>query len=274
MQTVLWKTLSNGKAAGGYRPMNGKIESGALPSGITLNTSTGTVSGTPLEDGTFEFTLKVTNDDGESKNQLITLEVEPEPANTELIESKGYTGLNLENPNGADISFTENDGYLTFELDGSFKLDSSYERGPRVYFEEPADPITTSNWVLECKVELISYTNWQGIMAGLAVKFSTSKDYVLFGFDNLNTRLFAKRTTVGTLDYTASYSGGNTVYLRIRYDANSSNAFYFYYKVNEGDSWIHMGSSNQSGTIDYVGIFASTVNITNFQCKFRLHDVL
>ena len=249
----------------GLPPYEWEIESGALPSGITLNTSTGTLSGTPLEDGTFEFTLRVTNDDGESKNQLITLEVEPEPANTELVESQEYTGLDLVNPNSADVSFSENDGYLTFELDGSFKLDSSYEQGPRVYFTEPADPITTSNWVLECKVDLISYTDWTGIMAGLAVKFSTSKDYVLFGFDNLSTRIFAKRTTVGNLDYITTYAGGNTVYLKIRY---SSGTFSFNYKANECDAWTHMGNSTQSGTIDYVGIFACTVNITNFQCKF------
>jgi hypothetical protein len=47
--------------AGGDPPYTWSLESGALPAGLTLNANTGTISGSPTEDGTFSFTVKLTD---------------------------------------------------------------------------------------------------------------------------------------------------------------------------------------------------------------------
>jgi len=50
--------------SGGTAPYTFGITSGALPPGLTLNTATGTVSGTPTTQGVFNFTLTVTDASG------------------------------------------------------------------------------------------------------------------------------------------------------------------------------------------------------------------
>lgn len=57
-----WITYgSNVSATGGTAPYNWTIISGALPGGVTLNSSSGLISGTPSSFGTFNFTVQVTD---------------------------------------------------------------------------------------------------------------------------------------------------------------------------------------------------------------------
>jgi hypothetical protein len=53
-------------ATGGTAPYTFSIASGALPPGLTLNTSTGAITGTPSSEGTFSFSLEVTDHNGYS----------------------------------------------------------------------------------------------------------------------------------------------------------------------------------------------------------------
>jgi hypothetical protein len=48
-------------ATGGTQPYKFSISSGSLPSGLTLNTSTGAITGTPTTAGTYSFTASVTD---------------------------------------------------------------------------------------------------------------------------------------------------------------------------------------------------------------------
>ena len=48
-------------ATGGKAPYSWTVASGALPSGVTLNSSTGAISGMPLSSGAFGFTIQVTD---------------------------------------------------------------------------------------------------------------------------------------------------------------------------------------------------------------------
>jgi hypothetical protein len=52
------QTLS---ATGGIPPYNWSISSGALPNGLTINSSTGEISGIPTTPGTFSFTVQATD---------------------------------------------------------------------------------------------------------------------------------------------------------------------------------------------------------------------
>ena len=50
---------STDQASGGVRAYTWSVSGGALPPGLTLGAVTGTISGTPNQDGTYSFTLKV-----------------------------------------------------------------------------------------------------------------------------------------------------------------------------------------------------------------------
>ncbi|MEO8597084.1 MAG: putative Ig domain-containing protein, partial [Candidatus Solibacter sp.] len=70
-------------ATGGTKPYTYSVVSGTLPAGLTLNTSTGIVSGTPTVAGSFTITFKVVDANGYSDTATCTLGV-------------AYTSVNLE----------------------------------------------------------------------------------------------------------------------------------------------------------------------------------
>jgi hypothetical protein len=53
-------------ASGGTTPYTYSIVSGSLPPGLKLNTSTGAITGTPTKSGTYTFTTKVTDANGQT----------------------------------------------------------------------------------------------------------------------------------------------------------------------------------------------------------------
>ena len=83
--TISTTTLSSGTvgttysqtlaATGGTAPYTWSVSTGTLPAGLTLNTTTGVISGTPSVAGSSSFTLKVTDASSASASQSITLTV-------------------------------------------------------------------------------------------------------------------------------------------------------------------------------------------------------
>ena len=71
-------------ASGGATPYTWSIANGALPSGLTLNTNMGVITGTPNNPGTFNFTVQV-NDAGnpiQSKSKPLSITVTTVPLST------------------------------------------------------------------------------------------------------------------------------------------------------------------------------------------------
>ncbi len=64
-------------ATGGTGPYTWRISAGALPAGLTLNISSGVISGTPTTAGTFDFTLVVQDSGSASDTQPLSLTVDP-----------------------------------------------------------------------------------------------------------------------------------------------------------------------------------------------------
>ncbi len=64
-------------AATGTTPLVWSITSGAPPTGVSLNSSTGVLAGTPTASGTFNFTISVTNGFGSPSTQADSLTIAP-----------------------------------------------------------------------------------------------------------------------------------------------------------------------------------------------------
>lgn len=83
---------------GGASPFTFATSSGALPAGITLNTSTGVISGTPtLTSGgqTYNFTISVTDDSGQTKSKSFSGSVAANPAGVVKIVSTSLPSLSV-----------------------------------------------------------------------------------------------------------------------------------------------------------------------------------
>ena len=62
-------------ATGGTGPYTYAVTSGALPAGLTLNTSTGVISGTPTTAGTASFTIGATDAHGNTGSQAYSINI-------------------------------------------------------------------------------------------------------------------------------------------------------------------------------------------------------
>ena len=61
---VVGTSFSQSLAASGSSPISWSVSSGTLPSGLSLNTSTGTISGTPSAAGSYSFSITASNSAG------------------------------------------------------------------------------------------------------------------------------------------------------------------------------------------------------------------
>ena len=67
------------QATNGTPPYTWSLDSGSLPAGLTLNSSTGAITGTPTAAGTSPFTAKVTDSASRSDTQPLSVAVAPAP---------------------------------------------------------------------------------------------------------------------------------------------------------------------------------------------------
>ncbi|MFZ3089142.1 MAG: PQQ-dependent sugar dehydrogenase [Nitrospirota bacterium] len=83
--TILTTSLLNGtvgasynqtiQATGGVQPYTWSITNGSLPNGLTLNSSTGNISGTPTAQGTSTFTIQVTDANSQTNSSQFSLTI-------------------------------------------------------------------------------------------------------------------------------------------------------------------------------------------------------
>lgn len=70
---------------GGVPPYTWEITAGALPTGLSLNSTTGQIFGTPLSQGTYPFTITVTDAEGSTSSDDCSIVVQPNTPETCIV---------------------------------------------------------------------------------------------------------------------------------------------------------------------------------------------
>lgn len=68
------------EASGGSGGYNWSVTSGTLPDGLSLDSSTGVISGTPTAANVYSFTVRVTDSNGASGNSALSINIQPPPS--------------------------------------------------------------------------------------------------------------------------------------------------------------------------------------------------
>jgi len=86
-------------ATGGTPPYTWSISGGSLPAGLSLNTSTGQISGTPTTAGTSNFTVRVTDSASGSDTQDLSITISPSgttgPTISSITPNNPYVGQTI-----------------------------------------------------------------------------------------------------------------------------------------------------------------------------------
>ncbi len=82
------------QTSGGTLPFNWTVTSGSLPPGLSLNSSTGGISGTSTTAGSYDFTVQVTDANNQTATQDLTIVVNPAPIITTTSVPAGTGGAN------------------------------------------------------------------------------------------------------------------------------------------------------------------------------------
>jgi hypothetical protein len=118
------------KVTGGEAPYVFSIPAGQLPPGVTLNTASGAISGTPSATGNFSFDASVTDSTGVSKQQSLAIAVSSSPntssANSfsNLQQSNGWTAYGQGPPDFVDCSPSPCDG-ISFSMSQGIRTPST-----------------------------------------------------------------------------------------------------------------------------------------------------
>ncbi|MFC6086190.1 DUF7927 domain-containing protein [Sphaerisporangium aureirubrum] len=79
--------------SGGTTPIVWSVSAGSLPPGLTLNASTGLLSGTPTTSGTYSFTVRIVDAEGNSDTRPVTLVIVASPTLTFPPPPAGQQGV-------------------------------------------------------------------------------------------------------------------------------------------------------------------------------------
>jgi len=166
----------------GSPPYTWTLDSGAFPGGVTIDSGTGEISGTPTETGTFAPVIKVTNGVGESVTATMSMIVKAY-VNEQFLSADGLGTFTLKN--SGSVSIVSDKCRIAFN-DTKKWNDDTFNPG-----DPPFDPVSvyracgSGNWTIRAKFSM-NTTPADCFRVGLCALTSTGiTGYyggILFGF--------------------------------------------------------------------------------------------
>ena len=106
-------SVTGAAGTGGKTPYSYAVASGSLPAGLSLNSSTGAITGTPTTNGSFSFVIRITDAmsytvDTSSISGAVASVVDLLPANASATDFSGPVTASLEIGSGGYVTATEN----------------------------------------------------------------------------------------------------------------------------------------------------------------------
>ena len=187
---------------GGTSPFTWSVASGTRPPGLTLNASTGLLSGTPTTAGTYSFTVKVTDSSGLSDTAPLTVTIIPGPSMTFAAPPGGWTNTVY------GYTLTESGGTApyTWSVTGSGSLPSGISLSPAGVLSGTPTATGTSSFTVK-----VTDANGQSATqaASITVAAGVSTTFAAPPAAVLNTAYSDTLTAAGgTAPYTWSVNSG------------------------------------------------------------------
>ncbi|MBN2001423.1 putative Ig domain-containing protein [candidate division KSB1 bacterium] len=237
---------------GGITPFSWEVAAGNLPSGLSLHEQTGVISGTPTQEGIYQFTVRVQDSDtppAQDEKQY-TINVNSQSSIDEEFVTGSFDGYTVHIPvAGPDINKTSRQGYARFNLPGTFGFDHWTHKDYAPQLRRPLDP---GDFQVETRCELTS-TGGYKYHIGLMVYFS-QYDVFYWGYSEGGTTLKVSRSGSHGL-IVVNYSGGNSVDLRIR---KTGNVYYFEYRKPGVSGWTIAGNLSTDTVPVDIGLIVKT----------------
>ena len=229
-------------------PYDFEVSGGSLPTGLTLS-SLGVISGTPTESGTFNFTVKATNANGEFHAIDCELYVDPN-LNDDFTSALGL-GDYTEVDKGLTTSLAARESWYRVTVTGNHEWDADSDDAPHLYLDGASG--LSGDWTIYGKVNAADLDGQNANYVGVYVRTGTNEGYIC------GCRTTSSAGTYGASVYRVSDENliDNTVittgeiWVKIK---KVSTLYSFYYKEAIADSWTLMTTnSTESSTPTQVG---------------------
>ncbi len=201
-------------ATGGVAPYTFSIISGSLPPGLTLNTSTGAITGTPTTAGTYNFTSKVVDSKGNIATASCTITVitaQSCPNNGNLKGNYAFLFQGWSSPSGSGYVFTGTAGSLVFDGNGNI-TSGQYDQNDPV--DGPSQGTLTGTYcVPSSNLGVMTFKDSHGDTTTLAFVLQPNGNGSITPYDATtyhSSGIFLKQSTsdFSTSNFTGQYSLG------------------------------------------------------------------
>jgi len=225
---------------GGMSPYSWSIYSGSLPPGLTLNSTTGVISGKPATIGAYSFTVVVTDKNGSQTGKTFTITVRED----RLLERWGNlsdygvndfvidgTGNVCVASQGGGNGYPDTSDYITQKFDGSGQL-----LWRQFYNASNGDYTSGIAADSAGNIYVTGYADLHGTSYG-----SASNDYLTLKYDPSGNMVWAKTYDSGVSDnaYDVVADASDNIYVTgssgtIKYDSSGNvlwNKAFFGFKI-------------------------------------------